>query len=199
LYITNRAIKFGIEKKIILLCLLLYTTYILQPLDLKIFVLLANIYCRGIQNRYYLRATYSINKIIFLEVFQEVQEKAITKKNIKSAWAAASLNLFNPAIVLDKLLSNQKSLQLLASPIIKAKNSILLPFISKNILQVEVLIYQVIENNNLDTKRFLLKLGKLYTLYLLIYLFGVLPILSLLQQQSQNTKSVLDNIIVRQG
>jgi hypothetical protein len=129
-------------------------------LDLKIFALLANAYRRGIQNRCYLGATYSIDKITFLEVFQEAREKAITKENIKSAWAATGLNPFNPAIVLDKLLSNQKPLQLPASPIIKAKDSILLPFIPKIILQIEALIYQVIENNNLDTKEVLAKIGK---------------------------------------
>jgi hypothetical protein len=132
----------------------------LQPLDLKFFALLANVYRRGIQNRYYYRATYLIDKITFLEVFQEVQERAITNKNIKSAWAAAGLNLFNPAIVLDKLLSDQKSLQSPASPILESRDSVLLPFIPKNILQVEILIYQVFKNNNLDTKEVLAKISK---------------------------------------
>jgi len=67
-YITTAAIEYCIKSKIILLCLLLHATYILQPLDVSVFSLVAVTYKSIITNKYAFRATYNINKCNFLKI-----------------------------------------------------------------------------------------------------------------------------------
>jgi len=43
-YLTCKVVSFCLEKKIILLCLLSYSTYILQPYNIRAFRPLANAY-----------------------------------------------------------------------------------------------------------------------------------------------------------
>ena len=159
-HITNAAIRFCIEKKIILLCLLSHTTHLLQPLDLKIFAPLANVYRCAIANRCHLGATYQIDKVLFLELFQEAREQAITSDNIKSAWAAAGLKLFNPAIVLDKLPKSPNPIQEPATPNTKIRSDPKLLLTPANIDKVKALIYYTIQENTWDTAEILIKMGK---------------------------------------
>jgi hypothetical protein len=102
-HITTAVIEFCIEKKIILLCLPPHTTHLLQPLDLKIFSPLANAYRKGIRNRCKIGASYSLNKMEFLDIFEQAREEAITPSNMESAWRAAGLKPWNPNIVLLQL------------------------------------------------------------------------------------------------
>jgi len=69
-YITIKVIKFYLAYKIILLCLLPHTTYMLQLLDVRLFVLLASLYKKGIQERLRFLINYSINKVDFLKIYR---------------------------------------------------------------------------------------------------------------------------------
>jgi hypothetical protein len=95
---------------------------------------------------------------LFLELFQEAQDQAITSNNIKSAWAAAGLKPFNYTIVLDKLLPTS-NLQP-ATLITKIGDDPILLFIPANTGEVEVLIHRAIQENTLDTKKVLAKVEK---------------------------------------
>jgi hypothetical protein len=65
--------------------LLPHTTYLLQPLDVGIFVLLATAYKAGVQERSKYIVSYNINKVEFLEILGEARDKAITLLNIEKA------------------------------------------------------------------------------------------------------------------
>jgi hypothetical protein len=69
-HVTTKAIKFCLDHKIVLLCLLLYTTYILQLLDIRIFALLAALYKKGVRERSRFLIDYSIDKVDFLEIYK---------------------------------------------------------------------------------------------------------------------------------
>lgn len=74
-HITTKDIKFCINLKIIPLCLPLYTTHLIQPLDIGIFAPLAIVYKAGIREQSKYIVSYSINKIDFLEVYNLTREK----------------------------------------------------------------------------------------------------------------------------
>ena len=99
-YISNAAIKFCISQKIILLCLPAHITYILQPLDVGVFAPLATVYKNYVQRITRLGASYSIDKVDFLELYQLARTESITPINIQKAWAATGLSPFEPEIVL---------------------------------------------------------------------------------------------------
>ena len=84
-HITIKAIKFYLEHKIVLLCLLPHTTYILQLLDVRIFALLAALYKKGVRERLRFLIDYSINKVDFLEIYKVARVGAITELNIFKA------------------------------------------------------------------------------------------------------------------
>jgi hypothetical protein len=68
-HVTTKAIKFCLAYKIVLLCLLLYTTHILQPLDVGIFAALAALYKKGVRKQSQFLINYSIDKVDFLEIY----------------------------------------------------------------------------------------------------------------------------------
>ncbi len=70
LYISTAAIKFAVKYKIILLCLPAHTTYILQPLDVGVFLPLATIYKNHLHRLILLGAGYNIDKCDFLEFYK---------------------------------------------------------------------------------------------------------------------------------
>jgi DDE superfamily endonuclease len=80
----TKAIKFYIASKIILLCLPPHTTHILQPLDCGPFATLAIKYSRGILDRFQF-ATYNINKVDFLEIYQAARLESFTNEGVKKA------------------------------------------------------------------------------------------------------------------
>jgi hypothetical protein len=83
LYITTKAIRFCLASKIILLCFLLYTIYLLQLLDIGIFAALATAYKAGIQEQSKYIVSYNIDKLDFLEIISIAREKAIILINIQ--------------------------------------------------------------------------------------------------------------------
>jgi len=81
-YITIEALQFCIDSKIIVLCLPIYTTHLLQPLDVGPFRPLAIVYKAGIQERGYLNTIYNVNKLEFLEVYKTARLRGILKENV---------------------------------------------------------------------------------------------------------------------
>ena len=99
-HISTAAIEFCISQKIILLYLPAHTTHILQPLDIGIFAPLATVYKNHVQRITRLGASYSIDKVDFLELYQLARTEAITPINIQKAWVVIGLSPFKPEIVL---------------------------------------------------------------------------------------------------
>ena len=101
-YISIDFIKVCEAKKIILLCLPLHTTYLLQLLDVSCFGPLAYHYKKELElvTRF---NTVNVNKVDFLQIIQKARKLAYTSKNIQTAWKATGLIPFNPAHVLEKL------------------------------------------------------------------------------------------------
>ncbi len=90
------------QNQIVALCLLSHTTHILQPLDVRIFGPLANAYKLFIEKKCRYRTGRSVDKTAFLKHYIEAREKAISPKNILSAWIAAGLIPLNPEHVMTK-------------------------------------------------------------------------------------------------
>ncbi len=111
-HITTAAIQYCINHRIILLRLLPHTTHLLQPLDVGVFAPLATAYISHVQRITRLRASYHIDKVDFLEIYQIARQEAITPINVKRAWAASGLLLFKPDLVLQYFPSTQQSQQL---------------------------------------------------------------------------------------
>jgi hypothetical protein len=84
-HISTTAIRFCIASKIILLCLPLYTTHLLQPLDVGIFAPLANVYKARVREQSKYIVSYLIDKIDFLEILGTARDRAITLINIEKA------------------------------------------------------------------------------------------------------------------
>ena len=98
-HVTKEVIEFCQEKKIVLLCLPSHSTHLLQPLDVGVFGPLAGAYKRGVleATRY---ADCQLNKVEFLDIYSKARSKAISPKNVKSAWQKTGLFPLNPDIVL---------------------------------------------------------------------------------------------------
>jgi hypothetical protein len=102
-HITTQAIRFCMASKIILLCLPPHTTHLLQPLDVGVFLPLATAYKKGLQAKTRYGFTYSIDKVDFLDIYQEARRTAITTENVQNAWRSTGINPWNPNIVMDRL------------------------------------------------------------------------------------------------
>jgi hypothetical protein len=59
--------------------------YLLQLLDVRIFAALATAYKARVQEQSKYVVSYSIDKVEFLEILKEAQDKAITPLNIQKA------------------------------------------------------------------------------------------------------------------
>ena len=68
-YITTAAIQYYVDYKIILLCLPLHITHLLQPLDIGIFSPLATAYKSHVQRITRLGGSYHIDKVDFLKIY----------------------------------------------------------------------------------------------------------------------------------
>jgi len=84
-HVTTKAIKFCLAYKIVLLCLLLHATHILQLLDIEIFAALAALYKKGVCKRLRFLVDYSINKVDFLEIYWLAWDEAFRASNISKA------------------------------------------------------------------------------------------------------------------
>ncbi len=98
-HVSSEVIDFCVARKIILLCLPAHTTHILQPLDVGIFAPLAAIYKNLVHRTTLFGASYSIDKVDFLELYGRARTEAITPVNIYKAWEKAGLLPFNHELV----------------------------------------------------------------------------------------------------
>ena len=103
-YITSKVICIYIANKIILLCLPLHSIHLLQPLDISLFGPLVSFYKSIIRATYKFGYIFSINKLVFLDLYLKAYEKAFIMKNIESSWMKVGLLPFNPPLVIDALL-----------------------------------------------------------------------------------------------
>ena len=141
-HITTEAIKFYIASKVVLLYLPLYTTHILQPLDYGPFATLAIKYSRGILDRFQF-ATYNINKMDFLEIYQAARLESFTMEGIRKAWTSVGLSPFNPDLVLQALLGYNDSRLITPPSISMTIGSMQVPITPANVLEVQELIKSI--------------------------------------------------------
>ncbi|KFZ00288.1 hypothetical protein V498_00179, partial [Pseudogymnoascus sp. VKM F-4517 (FW-2822)] len=90
------------EQKIITLCMLPYSSHILQPLDVSCFALLKLLYGKQIETFVQNRLNY-ITKLKFLSAFKEAFKATFTEQNIKSGFRATGLVPYEPQNVLSHL------------------------------------------------------------------------------------------------
>jgi hypothetical protein len=81
-----------LENNIITECLLLYTLYILQPLDIACFSLLKTAYRHLVQDLAY-KAIFYIDKADFLTIYQQACTTIYSKQNILSRFRITGLIL----------------------------------------------------------------------------------------------------------
>ena len=93
-YVNIKFIEFCWLKKIVPICLLLYLMYLLQPLDLVIFLVLKRLYLSKV-NEYAVCGITSINRDYFLRILGEIWPQVYTRQLIISAFKAAGLLPFN--------------------------------------------------------------------------------------------------------
>jgi hypothetical protein len=101
-YITLEFDLFYKEYSIITLCILLYSSHLLQPLDVGYFAVLKRSYGRQIKGYIHNRFNH-INKPDFLHTFYTVRTEAITLANVQSSFAATGLVPHDLKRVLSKL------------------------------------------------------------------------------------------------
>lgn len=90
-HITTDAIRFCLKNKIVLLCLPPHTTHLLQPCDVGLFGVIAQIYKGLVSEAYRFGDSYNIDKCQFLEIWIVARERSITAKNIISAWRKSGI------------------------------------------------------------------------------------------------------------
>jgi hypothetical protein len=84
-YISTKALKFYIASNIIVLCLPSHSTYLTQPLDVGVFQPLVMAYSKGVLEKGEYNPIYLVDKIQFLQIYQQARKAAITVSNIASA------------------------------------------------------------------------------------------------------------------
>jgi DDE superfamily endonuclease len=98
---TLEVLEFCFENNITLCRLPSHTTHKLQPCDVGVFAPLKDAY-RDEVDRLFRGCVNTIGKEHFTSVYSTAREKAFTKRNITSAWAACGLFPLNPDRVLRK-------------------------------------------------------------------------------------------------
>jgi hypothetical protein len=101
-HLTLKFLRYAVDHQIILLCLPPHSTHRLQPLDVGIFGPMGTAYDALVKrfNRYDGRG---VTQREYIDWIQQARDKACSKKNIESAFAATGLIPFNPNRVLSKL------------------------------------------------------------------------------------------------
>lgn len=98
---TLEVLEFCFENNILLCRLPSHTTHKLQPCDVGVFAPLKEAY-RDKVDRLFRGGITIIGKEYFTSVYSPARERAFTKRNITSAWAACGLFPFNPDRVMRK-------------------------------------------------------------------------------------------------
>jgi hypothetical protein len=94
--------QYCIENDIISVCMPLYFSHLLQPLDVGVFAVLKRLYGQAVENWMRCGVNY-IDKDDFLTMYAEIRDKAYSIQNIKSGFAAIGISLFSLEHVLSKL------------------------------------------------------------------------------------------------
>ena len=113
-HVNIEFIKFCWAKKIIPICLPLYLTHLLQPLDLVIFSVLKRLYLSKV-DKYAARGITGINRDYFLQILSEIWPQIYTRELIRSAFKAVGLLPLNLNRALDRY-STQPSSMWLSTP-----------------------------------------------------------------------------------
>jgi hypothetical protein len=103
LYLSSNVIRLCLTYKVILLCLLLHTTHLLQPLDISLFGPLASYYKTILRSICKFGYNYTVNKVDFLEGYLKARNQVFTVKNITSTWRKAGLYPFAPKVIIKKM------------------------------------------------------------------------------------------------
>ena len=159
-HITTEAIRFCIEKKIVLLCLPPHSTHILQPLDIGVFSPLATAYKNGVQARTRFGASYAIDKVDFLEIYSHARKEAVTEENIRSAWKKSGLSPYDPEAVMRQLPALPK---VPSRPSTAERSAPLISCTPANVHQVEAIMRQVKTGTLSDPVLFVEKVCKAAT------------------------------------
>jgi hypothetical protein len=94
--------NYCLKYKILTLCMPLYLSHILQPLDVVCFLLLKRKYSQRVRDLARRRVFY-INKEGFLPAFKDAFFNVFTEQNCTKAFEAAGLVPINAQVVLDRL------------------------------------------------------------------------------------------------
>ena len=90
------------ENNIITLCLPPHSSHITQPLNIRCFSILKQIYSQEIED--FIKASIThITKLKFFHTFKAAHNQIITPNNVQASFRDASLVLFNPKAVISKL------------------------------------------------------------------------------------------------
>ena len=102
LTLLHRPFSTVLAARLFFLCLPAHTTHLLQPLDVGVFAPLATAYKNHVHRVTRLEASYSIDKVDFLELYQQARQDAITPVIIQKAWQKAGFLPFHPELILER-------------------------------------------------------------------------------------------------
>ena len=104
-YVNLQFVEKYNKLRIILIILLPYSTYRLQPLDVGLFGPLSTKYTNKLNMLIFNSlGLINISKRVFWKLFWSAWQQAFTPINIESAWKTTGFFLFHPPAVLDKII-----------------------------------------------------------------------------------------------
>ena len=125
-------------------CLFTYAIHFLQSLNINVFCLLTNDYIKNFIHHIKFSKIYNIDKIDFLDLFQNACKNSVKTNHIQSVWASTGLIFYDSELVLNKLLKEEQSITFSkqATSVIFFENSQLgcLRQMLTNITQIQSLI-----------------------------------------------------------
>jgi hypothetical protein len=101
-HVTSEFDYYCREHAIVVLCMPSHSSHILQLLDVGCFSVLKRLYRQQVEQLMGVGISY-IDKLEFLQVYQQVRSKALHSTNIQNSFAATGLVLYNPNCVLSLL------------------------------------------------------------------------------------------------
>jgi hypothetical protein len=106
-HLTGELLGFCHDNNILLTCLPAHTTHMLQPLDVGCFGLLAHYYRTEVEEAC-VNGLDNVSKCDFIRFYAEARQRAFTRENICSSFSESGLIPFNPSVVYEKLISEDK-------------------------------------------------------------------------------------------
>jgi len=101
-HVSSDFIQYCCDHSIIALCLLPYSTHLLQSLNVKVFSSLTKAYKKLVYEHFHYNAV-NVSKVNFLHYYQKARSTAITTRNVLSAWWAAELVSYDSSIITSNL------------------------------------------------------------------------------------------------